>query len=249
MPKFCANLTWLFTELPLIERVAAAAQEGFEGVEVLFPYDANAQELRDACVMNDINMVLINCPPPNYTGGEQGWAARPDTLSRFRKDFTRSLRYAQVLSAEFLHIMSGVAEGPEAEACFVENLKWACAEAPKQKITIEVINQKTMPGYFLHDYHQAARILEKVGAPNLFLQLDTFHAHQITGDVTAVWEAHGSSTAHIQVGNGDDRNEPSAEPFDHTAFFEMLDAVGYKGWVSGEYEPRTTTSDGLDWIR
>lgn len=249
MPKFCANLTWLFTELPLIDRVAAAANAGFEGVEILFPYDANAQELRDACVMNGVKMVLINCPPPNYTGGEQGWAAVPELQTRFRKDFTRALRFAQVLNTEFLHIMSGVADGPEAEACFVDNLAWACAEARKQKITVEVINRTTMPGYFLHDYDQAARILEAVDAPNLHLQFDTFHAHQITGDVTATWEAHGASAAHIQVGNGDDRHEPGAEPFDHPAFFEMLDAIGYKGWVSGEYKPRATTEEGLGWIR
>ncbi|MEM9350749.1 MAG: TIM barrel protein [Pseudomonadota bacterium] len=249
MPKFCANLTWLFTELPLIDRVQAAAEAGFTGVEILSPYDINAQELRDACVIHDVKMVLINCPPPNYTGGDQGWAAVPELQSRFRKDFARVLRYAQVLKPEMLHIMSGVAEGPEAEACFIENLKWACAEAPQEQITIEVINRTTMPGYFLHDYDQAARILDAVGASNLALQFDTFHAHQITGDTTATWEAHGARVAHIQVGNGDDRHEPRDDPFDHPGFFEMLDDVGYKGWVSGEYKPATTTEAGLGWIR
>ncbi|MEM8591003.1 MAG: TIM barrel protein [Pseudomonadota bacterium] len=249
MPKFAANLTWLFKELPMIERVRAAADAGFKGVEILFPYDVNAQELRDSCVLNGLKMVLINSPPPNYTGGEQGWAAQPDQEDRFRRDFKRVLRYAQVLKPEILHIMPGVADGPEAEDCFIRNLEWACEQAPKQQITLEVINRITMPGYFLHDYDQAAKILARVGAPNLALQLDTFHAHQITGDVTAIWEAHGAHVAHIQVGNGDDRHEPGRDPFDHPAFFKMLDTVGYKGWVAGEYAPKTTTEAGLAWIR
>ena len=249
MPKFAANLTWLFKELPLVDRVRAAAEAGFEGVEVLFPYDVNAQELRDACVIHGVEMALINSPPPNYTGGDQGWAAVPELQSRFRKDFGRVIRYAQVLKPEILHIMSGVAEGPEAEAVFIDNLAWACLEAPNHKITIEVINRTTMPGYFLHDYDQAARIIDKVGAPNLGLQFDTFHAHAITGDVTATWEAHGALATHVQVGNGGDRHEPSAEPFDHPAFFEMLDAAGYRGWVAGEYEPAGSTEAGLAWIR
>lgn len=249
MPKFCANLTWLFKELPMIDRVRAAAEAGFTGVEILFPYDINAQELRDACVIHKVDMVLINAPPPNYTGGAQGWAAVPELQARFQRDFKRVLRYASVLKPQMLHIMAGIAEGPEAEACFIDNLKWACAEAPKQRITIEVINTKTMPGYFLRDFDQAARIIEAVGAPNLSLQLDTFHAHQITGDVTAVWEAHGAHVSHIQVGNADDRHEPSGAPFDHPSFFQTLDANGYKGWVSGEYEPRTATDAGLGWIR
>ncbi|MEL6915202.1 MAG: TIM barrel protein [Pseudomonadota bacterium] len=249
MPRFCANLTWLFTELPLVERVRAAAEAGFEGVEILSPYDVNAQELRDACVIAGVKVVLINCPPPNYTGGEQGWAAVPALRHRFRRDFARVLRYAGVLKPEFLHIMAGVAEGPEAEACFVDNLRWAAAEAPAQKITIEVINRRTMPGYFLHDYEAAARLLDAVGAPNVALQFDTFHAHQITGDVAATWEAHRARVGHIQVGNGDDRHEPSAAPFDHPAFFERLDAEDYGGWVSGEYEPAQGTLAGLGWIR
>ncbi|MEO0664709.1 MAG: TIM barrel protein [Pseudomonadota bacterium] len=248
MPKFCANLTWLFTELPLIERVEAAADAGFTGVEILSPYDVNAQELRDACVIHNVQMVLINCPPPNYVGGEQGWAAIPHLEMRFRKDFARVLRYASVLKPQFLHVMSGVAEGPEAEACFIENLRWACAEAPLHTITVEVINRGTMPGYFLHDYDQAARIIDAVGAPNLALQFDTFHAHQITGDVCATWAKHSARAAHIQVGNGDDRHEPSVAPFDHPTFFEALDKAGYDGWVSGEYTPAGATRDGLGWI-
>ncbi|MEM1235099.1 MAG: TIM barrel protein [Pseudomonadota bacterium] len=249
MPKFCANLTWLFKEVPLVDRVRAAADAGFEAVEILFPYDVNAQELRDACVIHGVKMALINAPPPNYTGGEQGWAAVPHLQSRFRKDWARVLRYAGVLKPQMLHIMSGVAEGAEAEACFVENLRWACAEANGTPITIEVINRTTMPGYYLSDFDQAAQIIADVGADNLSLQFDTFHAHQITGDAMAVWERHKDIIGHIQVGNGDDRHEPSSKPFDHPAFFEALDEAGYAGWVSGEYEPKGLTEVGLTWIK
>jgi hydroxypyruvate isomerase len=123
MPKFCANLTWLFTELPFLERFEAAKEAGFDAVEILSPYDVNAQDIVKQLAKHDLGMVLINCPPPNYTGGEQGFAAVPGLEARFRTDFKRALRYAQTLGAQHLHIMSGVAEGAAAKAAFIENLR------------------------------------------------------------------------------------------------------------------------------
>ena len=129
MPKFCANLTWLFTELDFLERFEAAKEAGFDAVEVLFPYDVNAQDIVNELGKHELQMALINCPPPNYTGGAQGFAAIPGLEERFRKDFGRALRYARTLGVQHLHIMSGVAEGDEAKATFVNNLRWAAAEA------------------------------------------------------------------------------------------------------------------------
>jgi 2-dehydrotetronate isomerase len=181
MPKFCANLTWLFTELPFLERFEAAKEAGFDGVEVLFPYDVNAQDIVNARARHDLQMVLINCPPPNYTGGAQGFAAVPGVEERFQKDFMRALRYAQTLGAKHLHIMSGVAEGALAKETFIRNLRWAAAQAPKQSLTIEPINNETMPGYFLNDFDLGREIVMMIGAPNLRLQFDAFHAAKITG--------------------------------------------------------------------
>ncbi|MDP5085071.1 MAG: TIM barrel protein [Yoonia sp.] len=248
MPKFCANLTWLFTELPFLERFEAAKEAGFDGVEVLFPYDVNAQDIVNARARHDLQMVLINCPPPNYTGGAQGFAAVPGVEERFQKDFMRALRYAQTLGAKHLHIMSGVAEGALAKETFIRNLRWAAAQAPKQSLTIEPINNETMPGYFLNDFDLGREIVMMIGAPNLRLQFDAFHAAKITGDVWGTWEAVRDITAHVQVAQMPDRGEPDQGEIDYPAFFAALDAQGYAGWVSGEYKPRKTTGDGLGWI-
>lgn len=251
MPKFCANLSMLFTELPLMERPLAAKLSGFEAVEILFPYDDNAADLGKSLARAQVPLALINCPPPNYTdpSGPRGFAAVPEEQSRFQTAFRRAVRYSGALGAEFIHIMAGVAAGPEAKAVFIDNLKWAAAFAPKQKLTIEPINTKDMPGYFLSDFDLALEVLDAVDAPNLSLQFDAYHAAQITGDVLAVWEKVRGRVAHIQVGGVPDRDEPCGGGFDYPAFFERLDHEGYGGWVSGEYTPAGLTEEGLSWIR
>ena len=183
MPRFAANLTVLFTELPFMNRFAAAKDAGFAGVEVLFPYDQSAQDMRDQLVIHGLTFVLQNTPPPNWAGGDRGFAAIPGLQDRFRRDFDRCLRFADVLKPLHLHVMAGVANGPEARATFVDNLKWATARAPKRSLTIEPINRHDMPGYYLNDFDLAAEILDEVAAPNLALQFDAYHVQRITGDV------------------------------------------------------------------
>ena len=250
MPKFCANLTMLFTEVPLIERPAAAALAGFGGVEILFPYDENAAELGTALAQSRLPLALINCPPPNYAdpNGPRGFAAVPEQKQRFQQAFRRTLRYAGALGAEFIHIMAGVAEGREARAVFVENLKWAAEFAPKQRLTIEPINSHDLPGYFLNDFDLAMDILAEVDAPNLHLQFDAYHAARITGDVLGTWDRVRARVAHIQIGGVPDRHEPEGGDFDYPAFFKLLDRQQYKGWVSGEYNPAGRTEENLSWI-
>lgn len=249
MPAFCANLTMLFTEEPFIERFAAARAAGFETVEVLFPYDDPAPEILARLEAEGLTLALINCPPPNYTGGARGFAAVPESVDRFRNDFRRSLRYVRLLGAKHLHIMAGAAKGAEARAIYIENLRWAAGQAPDQSLTIEPINPIDMPGYFLDDFDLCAEILDEVAAPNLGMQFDTYHAHRITGDVSGTWARHGHRVTHIQVGGCPDRQEPIGGDFDHPAFFRMLDEQAFDGWVSGEYTPAGRTEDGLDWIK
>lgn len=247
MPQFCANLTWLFTELPFLERFRAAKEAGFDAVEVLSPYDFNAQDIVNELTQHELHMALINCPPPNYTGGPQGFAAQPDMTDRFRTDFMRALRYAQTLGAQHLHIMSGVASGEAAKAAFVDNLRWAAAAAPAQSLTIEPINNDTLPGYYMNDFDLGREIVETVGADNLRLQFDAYHAAKITGDVMGTWAAMRDITTHVQVAQTPDRGEPDKGEIDYPAFFAQLDAEGYTGWISGEYKPRTETIGGLGW--
>ena len=248
MPRFAANLSMLFRELPLLERPAAARDAGFAGVEILFPYDEPGHLIRQALDRAGLPLILINTPPPNWTGGDRGFAAIPGGEERFRHDFRRALRYAQVLGARHIHVMAGVAEGPEARDTFIRNLAWAAATAPEQPLTIEPINTHDMPGYFLDDFDLAAEVLDTVGAPNLALQFDAYHAHRITGDVMGTWAAHGHRAAHVQVAGYPGRHEPAGGEIGYPAFFARLDSDGYAGFVSGEYTPEGRTGDGVGWI-
>ena len=248
MPRFCANLSLLFTEHPLLERPAAAAAAGFDAVEILFPYDENGAELKRALDAAGMPLALINAPPPNYAGGPRGFAAVPGSEERFRHDFRRALRYAGVLGARHIHVMAGTAEGPEAAETMARNLDWAAAQAPDQSLTIEPINPHDMPGYFLDDYSVALALLDEVGAPNLHLQFDAYHAHRITGDVPGTWDALQGRVAHVQIAGHPGRTEPTGGDIDYPAFFAQLDDGGYDGWVSGEYTPAGRTEDGLSWL-
>ncbi|MEY1556793.1 hydroxypyruvate isomerase family protein [Yoonia sp. R2331] len=246
MPRFCANLTFLFTEVPLMERFVYAKEAGFEAVEILDPYNAPVQDMRDQLVWQGLKMALISCPPPNYTGGAPGYAAVPE--SRFRQDFKRTLRYAEALGAEFVQILAGEAEGPEARATFVDNLRWASGYARRQKLTIEPLNPVDHPGHFLNDYYQARDVLEEVSAPNLHLQFDTYQVARIHGDVMSVWGDLRDFVAHVQIAQALDQSEPIGPGVDFPAFFDRLDADGYDGWVSAEYHPAGTTVQGLGWF-
>ncbi|MAN57759.1 MAG: hydroxypyruvate isomerase [Paracoccus sp.] len=248
MPRFAANLTMLFTELPLQQRFAAAAAAGFEGAEILFPYDIAVSDLSRAAIRAGLKIVLINCPPPNWAGGPRGFAAQPGMEDRFRHDFVRALRVAESLRARHIHIMAGKAEGARADAAFLDNLAWAAARAPHASLTIEPINHEDMPGYYLSDYDKAAAIIERLGATNLGLQFDAYHAQKITGDALAAWAPVASLVRHVQIAGCPGRHEPDTGGIDYPAFFEMLDRSGYRGWVSAEYDPVRQTAAGLGWL-
>lgn len=248
MPRFAANITFMFRELPFLDRIEAAADFGFSGVEALFPYDDAASQINRRLTRAAIPMVLINCPPPNWAGGERGFAAVPGLTERFRNDFKRAVRFAEALGVERLHVMAGKAEGLVARQTFVENLRWAVGQAPKMQLTIEPINGHDMPGYFLNDFDQAGEILDEVNARNLGLQFDMYHAQMITGDGMAVWEANGKRAVHVQIGGVPGRHEPMGGDIDYPAFFAALDSGAYKGWVSAEYNPEGDTRKGLGWM-
>ncbi|MCB1329874.1 MAG: TIM barrel protein [Maritimibacter sp.] len=248
MPRFAANLTFLFRELPFLDRFEAAAEAGFKGVEVLFPYDDAAAEITRRLRAFDLDLVLINAPPPNWAGGERGFAAVPGLSERFRHDFRRALRFAEALGARHLHLMAGKAQGLVARKTFIDNLAWAAAQAPGASLTIEPINPVDMPGYFLDDFDLAAEILDAVGAPNLSLQFDMYHAQMITHDGMAVWDKHRARVKHVQIGGVPGRGEPVKGEIDYPSFFDRLDAEGYRGWVSGEYNPVGRTEEGLGWM-
>ncbi len=248
--KFAANLSLLWPELPYLDRFDAASAAGFDAVEVLFPYEVAAKETERALTANGLRLVLINAPPPNYTGGPRGFAAQPEAVARFRSDMRRAFRYAQALRVPMIHVMAGEASGAEARSTFVDNLCWAAKEAPKGiTLTIEPLNPIAMPGYFLNDYALAEAVLSEVAADNVALQYDSYHAQMIHGDAVAVFDRYRAITRHVQLGDSPDRSPPGTGTVDFPALFARLKATGYAGYVSGEYHPGGPTENTLSWMR
>lgn len=250
MPRFAANISLLFTELPFLDRFDAAADAGFTAIEILFPYDFPVKDIKRALLRNGQELVLFNAPPPNYTDGERGFGAIPGGEDRFKYDIKRALRYARELDAGMIHVMAGYTKHEDAEPTFINNLKWAADQAPEQQFTIEPLNPVAQPGYFLDDYALATRILDAVNRPNVGLQYDTYHAHMIHGDALTVWDDYKHRSVHVQIGAAPDRSEPGRGPTDFSEFFSAIDASGYTGWVSAEYNPSTArTEDSLHWLQ
>ncbi len=245
--RLAANLNMLFTEHPLPDRFAAARVAEFEAVELLFPYEMPVEALRAAIEANGQTLVLINSPAGDWSAGERGFAAVPGREEAFRDAAREAIHYARGVPAVRVHVLAGIAEGPEARATFLRNLAWMAAEAPDVPLTIEPINPVDMPGYFLNGFDQAAGILDDLRTPNLGLQFDAYHAHRITGDVLGTWARHGHRAVHVQVAGAEGRHEPLGGAIDYPAFFDRLRVEGYTGHVSGEYHPKTQTEQGLGW--
>lgn len=245
MPKIAANLTLLFTEVPMLDRPDWARRMGFDGVEVLFPYDHSTAEWERA--LAGIPLALINTPPGDWASGDRGFAARPGYETAFRDSFLRAADYASRLNVGHVHVMAGVAKGPQAEATFVENLAWAAAQAPDLRLCIEPLNPDDMPGYFLNDYDQAARILDDLGHERIGLQFDLWHAARLHGDATQVWDTHRLRISHVQIAGFPARNEPGGGGFSLPALCDAVDKMAGV-WIAAEYRPARTTAQGLGWL-
>lgn len=247
--KAAANLSHLWPELPYLDRFDAAAAAGFTGVEVLFPYDVPAKDTKRALMRGGLEMILINAPPPNYTGGARGFAAVVGDEARFAHDMRRAGRYAQALRVPMLHVMSGVAHGEAAKETMIANLKVATQNAHEGlTLTLEPLCPQSQPDYFLNDYALAAEIIAAVDAPNLKLQFDSYHAQMIHGDAVAVLRKYRDLIVHVQIGDTPTRGAPGTGDVDFPGLFAEMHASGYDGWVSGEYTPGSSTKDTLGWM-
>jgi 2-dehydrotetronate isomerase len=253
VPKLSANLSWLFTELPLHERFAAAAAAGFRAVEMLFPYEMPAAEFAALLRANELQLVLINVPPGDPAKGERGFAARPGEEARFTTALETALAYATACGCPRLHAMSGMlVDGvplAQHEATLVANLASAAPRCAERGITllIEPLNAKDNPGYVLGSNAQAIAILDRIAQPNVALQLDLYHTFHTDGrTIERAHELRGRF-AHVQFAGCPDRREPDRGELDITRALAQLDADGYTGWAGCEYKPRTTTAAGLAW--
>ena len=253
MPRFAANLTMLFTEVPFLDRFELAARAGFEAVEFLFPYAWSAEEIKRRLDDNGLKLVLHNLPAGDWESGERGIACHPDRAAEFREGVSRAIDYATLLGAPRVNCLAGkVPQGvPEVElrTTFVGNLRFAAAELKKSglKLVIEPINTYDIPGFYLNRTDQAAGLLEEVGADNAFIQYDIYHAQRTEGELAATIEKYLARIGHVQLADNPGRNEPGTGEINYPFLFRHLDAIGYRGWVGCEYKPRTTTVDGLGW--
>lgn len=255
VPRFAANLSLMFTEVPFLERFAAAAAAGFEGVEFLFPYDHAPQEIAGRLAASNLVNVLFNLPPGDWTAGERGLASLPGREDEFRSSLARALHYAHVLGTRRLHCMAGVlpegADRPRHRATYVANLKHAAAAAAEQGITllIEPINPRDMPGYFLTTQAEAHALREEIGSPALKVQMDLYHAQIVEGDIANKMRRYLPHIGHIQVAGVPERHEPDTGELNYPYLFGLLDQLGYDGWVGCEYRPARGTLAGLGWLQ
>jgi len=255
MPKFAANLTLLFNEVPFMERFAAARAAGFEAVEYLFPYAYDKNDLVQALRANGLKQVLHNLPAGNWDAGERGIACHPDRVEEFRAGVDRAIEYAKALGCPQVNCLAGKApagvDREQAHVTFVANLCFAAAKLKKAglRLLIEPINSYDIPGFFLNTTAHAQALINEVGSDNLYIQYDIYHAQRMEGELAATIQKYLSRIAHIQLADNPGRNEPGTGEINYAFLFRHLDAIGYTGWIGCEYKPKTTTVEGLGWIK
>jgi hydroxypyruvate isomerase len=255
MPRFAANLSLLFTELPFLQRFEAAARAGFTAVECLFPYDHAAAEIRQRLDDNGLQLVLHNLPAGDWEAGERGLACLPQRVDAFRSSVARAVEYAQALGAPQLHCLSGIApEGvapPQLRETLLANLSFAAAALQRAglRLLIEPINTADFPGYYLNRTAQAVELLDALGADNAFVQYDIYHAQRSEGELAATLSRYLDRIAHVQLADNPGRHEPGTGEINYAYLLAHLDRIGYSGWVGCEYRPASTTLEGLGWLQ
>jgi hydroxypyruvate isomerase len=234
MLRFCANLTFLFTELPFLDRFAAAAKAGFKAVEIGNPYEASAAEVASRLKAHNLAAALFNTPAGNAAAGERGRSALAGREADFETDLALALSYAEAADCKLLHVMAGLVHQGARRQTFVANLKKAARTAAKAGVN-------KLP--------EARAIIYEVGEPNLGLQFDLYHRQVEDGDVAVALKEYAAITRHYQIANPPDRGEPDAGDLNYAWLLKEIDASGYTGYVGCEYRPRRGTVEGLGWTK
>jgi len=258
MPRFAANLSTLYPEFPLLDRIEAAARDGFAAVEVQAPYEVPAPQWRQALDAAGVPLVLLNSPR-GAEASDRGLAALPGRQAEFETSIAVALDCARTLNCRRVHVLAGCppAEAPrdECRRTYLRNLDWACALLRPHGITvtIEPLNGRDAPGYFLRTQEQAAQIIGESAQGKIGLQMDFYHLQTEEGDLTRCFERHLPLIAHLQIAGVPNRNEPDTGEIDYRHLFALIDRLGYRGWVGCEYRPvrggAGGTSAGLGWMR
>ncbi|CAB3820909.1 2-oxo-tetronate isomerase [Achromobacter denitrificans] len=255
MPRLAANLTMMYTEHPFLDRYAAAARDGFSGVEFLFPYEFAAAELKSRLEEHGLTQALFNAPPGDWAAGERGIASLPGREGEFERGFDQALEYAAALGNRSLHVMAGLIRPEQDRAAhreaYLKNLAAAARAAASAGITvvIEPINTRDIPGFFLNRQDEAQAVCAEVGAANLKVQFDIYHCQIVEGDIAMKLQRDMAGIGHIQIAGVPDRHEPDLGELNYPYLFERIDSLGYAGWIGCEYRPKAGTSAGLGWAR
>jgi hydroxypyruvate isomerase len=255
MPRLCANLSMLFTEVDFIQRFEAAARAGFSGVEYLFPYEFSAAQLKAELDAHGLTQVLFNLPAGDWAKGERGIACHPDRIDEFRAGVDLAIAYARVLGNHQVNCLAGIAptgfSAVSVEDTFISNLTFAAQrlEAAGIGLVMEMINTRDIPGFYLTTTRQALEIRAKVASPNLALQYDIYHMQIMEGDLARHLEDHLAVIQHVQLADNPGRHEPGTGEINYHFLFGHLDRIGYPGWVGCEYKPLTSTEAGLGWMK
>jgi hydroxypyruvate isomerase len=253
MPRLAANLSMLFTELPFLERFAAARRAGFRAVEYQYPYDFSSGEVSRAARDAGVEVVLHNVPRGDASRGEHGTACLPGREQRFREDLERAVEYARAAGCPRLHCLAGVvpqdADRRSLHTTYVSNLRFAAARlAPEGiQVMIEPISERTAKHYFLGGSAQAMAVLDEVASDNAFLQYDFFHMQMLEGNLAEKAERLLPRIGHMQIADAPGRHEPGSGEINFEFLLRHVDAIGYAGWIGCEYNPLSGTVEGLKW--
>ncbi|MFS2223588.1 HPr family phosphocarrier protein [Pantoea sp. B65] len=254
MPKFAANLSTMFNELPFLDRFAAAAAAGFHGVEFLFPYDYPAEQLKARLQQHQLQLVLFNTAPGNVAAGEWGVVAIPGREEDARRDIDQALEYAIALNCPQVHVMAAtLPPGADREAycqTFIANMRYASDRFAVHgiRLLIEALNPGTKPGYLYASQYQTLEMVKRIDRDNVFTQLDLFHAQLVDGNLSHLIRDYAGCYQHIQIASAPHRHEPDEGEINYPWLFNLLDEIGYSGWIGCEYFPRAATTDGLQWF-
>jgi hydroxypyruvate isomerase len=254
MPKFAANISLLFTELPFLHRIAAASAAGFAAVECQTPYGIAKEDIAARLIDNDLHMVLHNLPPGNWDAGDRGMACDPARVQEFRDGVARGLEYAATLHCRRINCLAGkIPAGVEKErawATLQNNYAYAAQQFAKinAQVLIEPINTFDVPGYAIHRVQEAVELIKQVNAANLQVQYDVYHAQRTQGELGNTLTHYLPYISHIQIADNPGRHEPGTGEINFPWLFDHIDALGYTGWVGCEYIPLTTTQESLGWF-
>lgn len=251
MVAFSANLGFLWAELALPDAIAAAARAGFGAVECHWPYDVDPGDVKAALAQHGLGMVCLNTKRGDHRAGEFGLSALVGRKADARAAIDQAIDYAAAVGARAVHVMAGIADGDQARAVFMDNLRYGLRRAAPHGITllIEPINRGDVPGYFLCSADQGAAIIREIASPYLRLMFDCYHLETIHGDVTGLLDRLIAIIGHIQIAAVPGRGEPDGGALNYRPLLKLIDDLGYGGFVGAEYRPRAGTDAGLGWMK